>query len=151
MRTLRMLVAGTVALALCASSGGLVLAESDDAAMEPAWSKALQVPDPFVVESIVAAHDRFYALANDRVAGYYSPSALWTSEDGTEWGELDVAELLSDDASLHRLVASERGLLALGFRPTPDGHAATAWFSADGVSWDASDLGYVVEPATKRT
>ncbi len=114
-----------------------------------AWSKVFEVPAPFVVESIVAAHDRFYALANDHDAGYYSPSVMWTSEDGTDWVELDVAELFSDGASLHSIVASERGLLALGFRPAPEGHAATAWFSSDGVTWDASDLGYVVEPATQ--
>ncbi len=107
------------------------------------------MPEPFVVESIVAAHDRFYALANDHDAGYYSPSVMWTSEDGTDWVELDVADLFSDGASLHSLVASERGLLALGFRSAPEGYAATAWFSGDGVAWDARDLGYVVEPATQ--
>ena len=62
---------------------------------------------------------------------------------------LDAAELFSDGASVHRLVGSEHGLLALGFRPTPEGHAATAWSSGDGTTWDASDLDHVVEPESQ--
>ena len=114
-----------------------------------AWSKAFDVPAPFVVESIVEAHDRFYALANDHAAGYYSPSMLLMSEEGTDWVELDVAGLLSDGASVRRLAGSEHGLLAFGFRPSPEGYSATAWSSLDGAAWDARDLGYVVEPASQ--
>ena len=112
-----------------------------------AWSKVFDVPGSFVVESIVVAHDRFYALANDYDAGYYSPSVMWTSEGGTDWVELDIADQFSDGASVHSLAASEEGLLAFGFRPAPDGYAATAWYSADGMAWDRCDIGYLVEPA----
>ena len=55
-----------------------------------AWSKVFEVPGSYHVESIVAAHGRFYVLANDFDAGYYSPSVMWTSEDGTDWVEIEA-------------------------------------------------------------
>jgi hypothetical protein len=63
-----------------------------------AWSKVFDVPGSYHVESIVAAHGRFYALANDFDAGYHSPSVMWTSEDGTDWVELDLTDQFSDGA-----------------------------------------------------
>ncbi len=111
-----------------------------------AWSKVFEVAEPYTVGTIVSAHDRFYALAHDHEAGYYAPSVVWTSKDGTEWVETDT-NVFGSDATVRELVGSEQGLLALGFVPTGEGHSATAWFSADGVAWEASDLGYLVDPA----
>jgi hypothetical protein len=140
----------TVALTTALAASGAAGADgTDDEAQALSWSKAFDVPEPFYVRSVVAAHDRFYALGHDHEGSDFPSSKLWTSNDGTDWVELDTGELSSDEASLLSLVGSERGLLALGVRPVPEGHAATAWYSADGVTWDARDLGHVIEPATE--
>ncbi|MFW2380747.1 MAG: hypothetical protein ACN4GZ_03235, partial [Acidimicrobiales bacterium] len=113
-----------------------------------AWSEVFDVPEPYMVDTIVSAHDRFYALAQDHEAGYDATSMMWTSDDGTEWAAADM-NVFGTDATVRELVGSEQGVLAIGFVPAGTGHAATAWFSADGVDWVASDLGYLVEPATQ--
>lgn len=134
-----------------AAPAGLTTATTavGDGAQGLAWSKVFEVPGSYHVETIVSVNDRFYALANDSRAGYYTPSTLWTSEDGTEWVDFDAPAKLGAGASVHTLVGSQRGLLALGFLPAASAYAATAWFSADGASWTASDLGYRVEPAAQ--
>ncbi|NNC91002.1 MAG: hypothetical protein HKN80_00780 [Acidimicrobiia bacterium] len=112
------------------------------------WSMAFEVPDPFDVWSVVWADGRFYALGTHTDGDFFAPTILWVSADGLEWAEVD-SSAFGGTASLRQLVPADDGLLALGFVPEGDGHAATAWYTSDGSDWSASDLGYRVDSSTQ--
>lgn len=113
-----------------------------------AWTRAFDVPDPFNITSIVWTEDRFYALGTDWEAGLFGPSVVWTSVDGIEWTAVDPSAF-GQGATVQSLTPTDDGVLALGFLPDSGGHAATAWFSSDATGWQASDMGYLVGPATQ--
>ncbi len=130
------------------STAGATSTTDVPAAQALEWSQSFDVPDSFDVRSIVWAHDRFYALGTDSGGSFYGPSALWVSDDGMEWDEVDMTSF-GDGATVNALVPGDDGLLGLGFLPDGDGHAATAWYSSDGTKWRTSDMGFRVDPPTK--
>lgn len=82
----------------------------------------------------VAVHrDRLVAVGyvNSRQTGVLPRAAVWTSADGRTWTPVTGDGFAN--AQMEGVVASDRGLVAVGSSSDPRGQAV--WTSADGASW----------------
>lgn len=113
---------------------------------EFAWTEVLDVSEGFI-QSVAMTDDGFYAVARTHMDGFYSPTRVWTSEDGTEWTEVD-ASVFGSGANIHSVVAGGPGVVAAGFVPDGDSYSAMVWTSGDGSSWQSRSLGYTVPEPT---
>ena len=78
----------------------------------------------------------------------WSPAAVWTSADGATWERVthdDEVFGVDDDATMHDVVATGWGLIAVGERvpgrddPAQMRFVGTVWTSPDGLTWTRLD------------
>jgi hypothetical protein len=106
----------------------------------PAETPAWQASELADAEAITSGQGRLVAVGSD---GSFPPqAAAWTSGDGLAW---EPATVVSPETgtTMTTVTAVEDGFVAFGSASTtggPDPDQIAAWHSADGTSWERSDL-----------
>lgn len=107
-------------------------------------------PDPATFEraghggiaALTAGPDRLVAVGYE---SRWSTAAIWTSVDGALWSPIPHDDDLFGDASgassrtIDDVVAFEGGFVAVGMAQDGESARASAWLSADGITWSRHD------------
>lgn len=128
----RLLWAGTVALALMAAAC---------AGSDASWSRAPHVEAVFGGEGrkimVGVAEGGPGLVAVGAVSTNESDAAVWVSEDGIGWSQVDDPAALAGvgDQAMRAVMAGGPGLVAVGDAESGTGSDAAVWTSEDGTKW----------------